>query len=236
MGSLDIVLDIPTIPRLLRRLLESGGQWVEVPVVENSTDRAYAEKAVEALRQQGLIELEGDRLRIVESASNGKTINSIIRFYTDADKVVRRRLLFRGILNSTQYACMIHVQTLVELMETEGFGRDDSEELIRTDEERGYLERRKIVYRTREGLQHRVFSFIPLHYYPHFITMKSEDTSRLKERLRDAGITMAEEDYLLGHYPEEIAGQSREYVKRENELIREKIKNEAFDAWWYYRF
>ncbi len=236
MGSLDIVLDVPAIPRLLRRLLESGGEWAEAIVAENPKERAYTEEAVEALRREGLIEQRGDLLRIVESAGNCEVIDKIIHFYASADRAARRRLLFRGILNCTQYACMIYVDALIDLMATEGFDRMDTEELVQRDEKRGYLERQKIIYRTRGGLKHKVFPFIPVHYYPHFITMKSGDTSRLKERLRDAGIVIAEEDYLLGHYPEEIANQSREYIKREKGFIRERIKNEAFDVWWYYRF
>ncbi len=99
----------------------------------------------------------------------------------------------------------------------------------------GYVERLKIMYRAREGLKHRCFSFIPLYYYPHFIMMKPDNTGRLRERLKETGVAMVEEEYLLGRYPKEIARQSRDYVFREKEYIRERIKNEAFDIWWFYR-
>ena len=41
---------------------------------------------------------------------------------------------------------------------------------------------------------------------------------------------------ILGRYPKEIARQSRDYVVREKEYIRERIRSEALDVWWYYRF
>ena len=91
------------------------------------------------------------------------------------------------------------------------------------------------MYRTREGLPHKSFPFIPVYYYPHFIAMKTDNAEHLRERLRHAGIVMKEEEYLLGHYPKQVAAQAREYVQREKEYIREKIKDEAFDVWWYYR-
>jgi hypothetical protein len=47
---------------------------------------------------------------------------------------------------------------------------------------------------------------------------------------------MIEEDYLLGHYPKELAKQSREYILKEKGHIQERMKDEAFDIWWYYRF
>ncbi|MBP1732118.1 MAG: hypothetical protein H6Q55_2547, partial [Deltaproteobacteria bacterium] len=50
------------------------------------------------------------------------------------------------------------------------------------------------------------------------------------------GIQLTEEDYLLGNYPKELAAQSRDYVLKEKQHIKEKIKSEAFDVWWYYRF
>ena len=64
----------------------------------------------------------------------------------------------------------------------------------------------------RDGVTHRSFPFIPLYYYPHFISMKTDDTEHLRARLKHAGITMTEEEYLLGHYPKEIADQAREYI------------------------
>jgi hypothetical protein len=236
MGSLDLLLDIPTIPRVLKLLIERGGECAEATVTENLPAGAYAGKAIETLHRQGIIEQEEGRLRIVKSAENDRTINGIIGFYSDTDRVTRRRLLFRGILNAAQYACMVHLDTLVELMEAEGFTRPETEGLIQMDGKRGYVERQKIIYRTREGLKQKTFSFIPLHYYPHFIAMKSDYVDRLKERFKGAGISLTEEEYVLGHYPTEIATQSREYLRTEKESLQEKIKNEAFDIWWYYRF
>jgi hypothetical protein len=45
-----------------------------------------------------------------------------------------------------------------------------------------------------------------------------------------------EEAYLLGNYPKELAARARDYVQKEKNHIKEKIKGEAFDVWWYYRF
>ena len=59
--------------------------------------------------------------------------------------------------------------------------------------------------------------------------MKPDNTGHLRERLRNTGVVMIEEEYLLGRYPKEIARQSRDYVAREKEYIREKIRGEAFE-------
>jgi len=236
LGTLDLFLDAPAIPRVLRLLRENSGSDRRSSVVQSLPDKAYTEKAIDTLRTEGLIEEKDGLLRIVEGEENERRIEGIIRFYASVDTAARRRLLFRGILNSAQYACLVHLATLKGLMETEGVHGEETEDLIEKEASLGFVERLPIIYRTREGLPHRSFPFIPVYYYPHFIAMKTDNAGQLRERLRRAGVVMVEEEYLLGHYPKQVAAQAREYVQREKEYIREKIKDEAFDVWWYYRF
>ncbi|OPY66696.1 MAG: hypothetical protein A4E57_02661 [Syntrophorhabdaceae bacterium PtaU1.Bin034] len=236
MGSSEILLDSPAIPRVLELLMETKEGCDEMSVMKLLPDKAYAQKALQVLLGQGIIEKEDGRLRIAEGEEISRTIKGIIRFYARIDRITRRRLLFRGILNTTHYECLVHFNTFIGLMQNEGFAQPEVEVLLEKDRREGYVERVKIMYRSREGVRHRCFPFIPLYYYPHFIMMKSDQTEHLRERLKNAGVCMTEEEYLLGHYPKEIASQSRDYITREKEHIRQKIKNEAFDIWWYYRY
>jgi hypothetical protein len=235
-GSLNALLDLPAVPRILKLLLSTGAGNEETSLIESLPDRVYTKKAVELLVRQGVVTREGGALKIAEGEEARRTVDGIMRFYADLDRVSRRRLLFRGILNATQYACLVHFKTFTDLMEAEGFGRADMEAELDKDRKEGYVERLTVMYRAREGLKHRYFPFIPLYSYPHFIVMKPESTGHLRGKLQNAGIFMAEEEYLLGHYPKEIAHQARDYLTREGEHIKEKIKGEAFDIWWYYRF
>ena len=236
MTSFRFLLDLPAIPRVLQLLLHGQTGAREDSVIEHLRERAYTNKAIEMLVGQGIIRRENGLLTIVEGEENSRRVSGIMRFYHDVDRTVRRRLLFRGILNAANYAYLVHFKTLTTLMETDGFSPEDVDAVLDADGREGYVERLKVMCRAREGLEHRCFSFIPLHHHPHFIMMKPDNTGHLQERLRNMGVVMIEEEYLLGRYPKEIARQSREYVVREKEYIREKIKNEAFDVWWYYRF
>ena len=236
MASFNALLDLPAVPRILKLLLSTGAEHGEASLVESLPDRAYTEKAVEMLVRQGIVTRERGALKIAEGEEARRTVNGIMQFYADLDRASRRRLLFRGILNATQYACLVHFKTFTDLMEAEGFGRADMEAVLDKDAKEGYVERLTIMYRAREGLKHRCAPFIPLYSYPHFIVMKPDATGHLQGKLRSAGIFMIEEEYLLGHYPKELAHQARDYLTREGEHIKEKIKGEAFDIWWYYRF
>lgn len=236
MGSVDLLLDAPAIPCVLRLLLDKQGEDRQASVMEAFPDRALAVAAVEALEAQGLVREENDFLKVVRTEETARRIDAIILFYEHVTRVERRKLLFRGILNTAQYACLVHLDTFVGLMEAEGFTRGDVQGMADTDGEEGLVERIMITYRERRGQTKKTFPFIPLHYYPHFLAMKTDNPDNTKERLARAGITMTEEEYLLGHYPKEKADQAREYIEREKGHIRERIKNEAFDIWWYYRF
>jgi len=234
--SFRFLLELPAIPRVLQLLLHGQTGAREDSVIEHLQKRAYTQKAIEMLVGLGIIRRENGLLTIVEGEENSRRVSGIMRFYHDVDRTVRRRLLFRGILNAADYAYLVHFKTFTSLMETDGFTLEDVDAVLDADGREGYVERLKVMCRAREGLEHRCFSFIPLHHHPHFIMMKPDNTGHLQERLRNMGVVMIEEEYLLGRYPKEIARQSREYVVREKEYIREKIKNEAFDVWWYYRF
>ena len=235
MTSFHFLLDLPAIPRVLKVLLRGRTGTREDSVIEHLQDRAYTNKAIEMLVGQGIIRKENGLLFIVEGEENSRRVSGIMRFYDDIDRAARRRLLFRGILNATQYAYLVHFEIFTALMETDGFSREDVDAVLDEESREGYVERLKVMYRAREGLGHRCFPFIPLYHYPHFIMMKPDDTGHLRERLKETGVVMAEEEYLLGRYPKEIARLSREYVLREKEYIREKIRSEGFDIWWYYR-
>ncbi len=236
MGTFSLLLDTPAIPRILRSLLSQKEGSDEKAVLGSLPDEAFTKKAIEILLAHGMIKREEGVLKIAETGESSRKIREIIEFYEHVDRDTREKLLFRGILNSTQYKCLIHFATFMELMGEEGFGEDEVKALLAKDSKEGHVERLKIMYRSREGLKHRFFPFIPLYYYPHFIVMNSDNVDHLRWRLQGAGILLVEEEYLLGHYPKEIARQARDYIDREKEHIREKIKNEAFDIWWYYRF
>ncbi len=236
MATVNILLDIPAIPRILELLREKGGGRDEAELAACFSDGAYSRKALDILVARGIVMKENGVLRLAQTEECSRAVAGILRFYGQIDRVARRRLLFRGILNGMQYQCLVHLDAFCDMMEAEGYVRADVDAMIAKEVKEGYVEQVKIMYRAREGLKHKSFPFIPLYYYPHFIMMKADNTEHLRERLKSAGVFMIEENYLLGHYPKELAKQSREYILKEKSHIQDRMKNEAFDIWWYYRF
>jgi hypothetical protein len=236
MATVGILLDFPAIPRILELLKEKAGGRDEADLAASFPEGTYSRKALDILLARGIVTREEGLLKLAETEESNRAVAGVMRFYGQVDRVARRRLLFRGILNGMQYQCLVHLDTFYDMMQAEGYDRPDVDAMIARESKEGYVEQVNILYRGREGLMHRSFPFIPLYYYPHFIMMKAGNTEHLRERLKNAGVLMVEESYLLGHYPKELARQSREYIIKEKSHIQERMKNEAFDVWWYYRF
>jgi hypothetical protein len=230
------LLDTPAIPRILEMLLECEEGREEFPLLQALGDEAHATKAVDILLRHGIIAREKGRIRICRGEQVARKVELIVNFYGDVQRAARKNLVFRGILNVTYYKCLVHLGTFVEMMEHEGFSKGETIRTVDEEVREGYVQHLKIVYRARSGLKHKFFPFIPLYYYPHFIVMNADNMQPLRSRFENTGVALTEEDYLLGNYPKELAAQARDYILKEKHHIKEKIKNEAFDVWWYYRF
>jgi len=230
------LLDTPSIPRRLEILLECEEGRDEQALLQALGDASYAAKAVNILLEHAIITREKSRLRISHGSEVTEKVQQIVGFYRDVQRATRKELTFRGILNATYYKCLIHMGTFMEMMEQEGFGREETTGTINEEVKQGYVQHLKIVYRSRSGIKHKFFPFIPLYYYPHFIVMEANNAEPFRAKFENTGIALIEEDYLLGNYPKELAAQARDYILKEKDHIKEKIKSEAFDVWWYYRF
>jgi len=230
------LLDTPSIPRILEILLESDEGRDEPALLQALGDASHGAKAVDILLEHGMITREKGRLRICHGSGVTHRVRQIVSFYGSIQRAARKGLMFRGILNATYYKCLIHFGTFIEMMEHEGFDKEETVAILDEEKKQGYVQHLKIVYRSRSGLKHKFFPFIPLYYYPHFIVMDANNVEPFRAKLENTGIALTEEDYLLGNYPKELAAQARNYILKEKNHVKEKIKSEAFDVWWYYRF
>ena len=236
MASYRHLLDTPSIPRILEILLESEEGRDESALLQTFGDASYAAKAVDTLVEHAIITREKGRLRICHGSEVAQKVLRIVSFYGEIQRAARKELMFRGILNATYYKCLIHFGTFIEMMEHEGFDKGETIGTLGEEVKQGYVQHLKILYRSRSGLKHKFFPFIPLYYYPHFVVTDANNAQPLRARLENPAITLTEEDYLLGNYPKELAAQSRDYILKEKNHVKEKIKDEAYDVWWYYRF
>jgi hypothetical protein len=236
MSSFDILLRTPSIPMVLRSLIEAPEGRDESAFSSGSFEGPYVTTALEALLEHGLIEKDEGTLRLTDEPENSKKVAQLLEFYENVQKRARIQLTCRGILNATQYRYFVHLNTFTEMMVQEGFDRSEVDEILAKEKSNGRLDQFKIIYPSRQGFKHKIFPIIPLYHYQDCVAMNSGNIIQFRARIEDAGEAGVEEDYLLGAYTKEMANQAREYISAQKAHIKERVKNGASEMWSYYQF
>jgi hypothetical protein len=96
------LLDTPSIPRILQILLEYEEGRDESALLQSVGDAPYATRAVDILLEHGVIAREKGRLRICHDSGVAQKVRQIVGFYGDLQRLARKDLMFRGILNILQ--------------------------------------------------------------------------------------------------------------------------------------
>lgn len=234
-SSADILIYTPAIPMILRSLMETPEGRDESDLLGGSSEEgSHVTKALEALLERGLIVKDGGKLRLTDRAENIKKIENLLLFYDDVRKRIEIELTFRGILNSTEDQCLVHIEALMDMMTQEGFSDSEVDGMLAREKSAGYVEQLKIVYhRPQYGVKYKLFPIIPVHYQQDFV-VKGDNVFEFRANLLDRGDAEVEEDYLLGSYPKEMARQAREYIESQKVHIKKKIKSGVYEMWSYY--
>ena len=121
MGSVDLLLDAPAIPRVLRLLMDSQGRtgtppsWRPSPTwIACAAPSMHSKQRASSAGRKASSKWRGPRRRPGASTRSSN-------FYEQVEQGRAKKLLFRGILNIAQYSCLVHFDTFVGLMEAEGF-------------------------------------------------------------------------------------------------------------------
>ena len=130
MGSFDALLYTPTIPAILRSLAETPEGKDESDFDVGPSERQYVSKAIQALLEHGLITRDEGTLRLTKKTEYLEKVERLLEFYDDVQKQARIRLTFRGILNATQYRCLVHLHTFMEMMGQEGFDNNEVDGIL----------------------------------------------------------------------------------------------------------
>jgi hypothetical protein len=154
MQTFGLLLDMPVTPLVLRALLDGEGKD-EHDLISELSHSPGIPAAIRMLVEQGLIRRTGARLKLVRDGDTRRRIDQIVAFYEKVDSNVRRKLLFRGILNTTQYKCLVREKCFMEMMEHEGASRADVDQLIDENGKQGCVERMTVAYRIRQGMECR---------------------------------------------------------------------------------
>ena len=222
---------LPTAVKVLKYLMS-----VSAPSTHNDISRAVREgqahvyRALTELMARGLIDGDNeDHYRYRATPEADEACRKLFALY---DKVITRlhkELLVRGLLSQPAPRYLWHINKLLEVLERQGFDREDAVPFLDQETKKGYIKRVRMIFVAR--IPFTAPPFIPYYYMSDFRNIDPNEYEQLKQQCRNSGLLMNEENYLMGTYPTELAQPATQYVEKEKRQMRDMLLEEAFQYW-----
>ncbi len=220
-------MEEPTLVRILRILQDKGGKASEEEIrgALSGEKPAYIDRAFEELRNRGILRREGDLWEISSSPEIEALVQKLFALYEKVARAAKKEMLVRGILSRTSWHYLLRFEVLLEILEQEGFEREEIREFIQKEVERGYIEKFKVVW---VGKASGAPIFMPSYYLSYLAYISPEEYRKLRG---NTSVPVFEDEYLLGKYPDEVAAPAREYMEREHKELCNMLRERAFFHW-----
>ena len=223
--------NLPTVVKVLKHLMTAPE-----PSLYNDITRAVHEgqvlvdRALAELIGRGVVDMCGEAS--YHYRATPETDEFCQRLFALYDKVMSRsqkELFVRGLLSQPGPRYLWRISKLLEVLEREGFAREDAIQFLDQETKKGYIRRVKIIFVAR--ISFMAPPFIPYYYMSDFRNVDNDEYEQLKQQGDRLGFAMDEEDYLMGTYPPELSQPAVQYVEKEKRQIRDMLKEEAFRQW-----
>jgi len=223
--------DLPTAVKVLKYLRD-----VSAPSTHNDISRAvrdgqaHVRRALAELVARGLIDRHGeDHYRYRATPEADELCRKLFALYDKVSTRTQKELLVRGLLSQPGPRYLWHMNKLLEVLEREGFTREDAVPFLDQETEKGYIKRVRMIFVAR--IPFTAPPFIPYYYMSDFRNIDPNEYEQLKQQCRNSGLLMNEENYLVGTYPPELSQPATQYVEKEKRQMRDMLWEEAFQQW-----
>ena len=223
--------NLPTAVEVLKYLMD-----VSVPSTPTNISRAVHEgqilvdRALTELMARGLIDRYGeDKYHYLATPEADELCRKLFALYGKVGTRSQKELLARGLLSQPGPRYLWHVNKLLEVLESEGFTREDAAPFLDQETSKGYIKTIRIIFVAR--LSFTAPPFIPYYYITDFRKVDANEHQQLKQQCLNLGLSMNGVDYLMGAYPPELAQPAVQYVEKDKRQIRDILREEAFQQW-----
>ena len=223
--------DLPAAVKVLKYLRD-----VSAPSTHNDISRAVREgqahvhRALTELMVRGLIDRHGeDHYHYRGTPEADELYRKLFALYDKVSTRPQKELLVRGLLSQPSPRYLWHMNKLLEVLEREGFTREDAVPFLDHETKKGYIKRVRIIFVA--GIPFTTSPFIPYYYMSDFRNIDPNEYEQLKQQCRNLGLLMNEENYLMGTYPPELSQPATQYVEKEKRQMRDMLWEEAFQQW-----
>lgn len=254
---------MPALVKVLKYLRENPG-WNDFHdvIIATGESQTRAEKALGKLTASGIIENDGGRSRYVPTAKAEDFSLKFLGLYGKLIAEPQMELMMRGFLCAIgQPAAYLRLTRLLEVLEKEGFKREEVISFIEREMGRRRIEKLHIIFTVNGPGSAGAIAYqcptsnskwlrvIPIPRVPYppplaistYYMSSSRDVSvaevaRMREEYLSSKTAGAEEEYVLGVYPSELSEPAMKYLSHEKEKILRALKEEAFQQWFGLRY
>ncbi len=223
--------DLPTAVKVLKYLRD-----VSAPSTHNDISRAVRDgqaqvrRALTELVARELIDRHGeDCYRYRATPEADELCRKLFDLYDKVSARPQKELLVRGLLSQPGPRYLWYINKLLEVLEREGFTREDAVPFLNQETEEGYIKRVKMIFVAR--IPFTAPSFIPYYYMSDFRNIDPNEYEQLKQQCLNSGLLMNEENYLVGTYPPELSQPATQYVEKEKRQMRDMLWEEVSQQW-----
>ena len=216
---INSMLDIPISIKVLKCLKENQARELTKGEIADSIkeDQKYVNKALEELVERDIVVKKTEFYSYIPTRHSEEFSEKMFKLYEVVSRKRLEKLLIRGLLCKAP----LHMNGLLEILEMEGFDREEIKALLEEDIKNGYI--KKIRFPELRHL-YRYYPFMRRFFW--FFRQRLTvlpDYKKLGEYFKHQGVEVQEEDYLIGSYPPELANPAREYLDREHKELRRKL-------------
>ena len=223
--------NLPAAVKVLKYLKD-----VSVPSTPSDISRAVYEgqalvdRALTELVARGLIDRHGeDQYAYRATPEAGELCRKLFALYDKVNARLQMELLVRGLLSQPGPRYLWHKNKLLEVLERDGFVREDAALFLDRETKKGCIKRVRVIFVAR--ISFTAPPFIPYYYMSDFRNVDADEHEQLRQQCRTLGLSMSEEDYLMGAYPSEPSQPAIRYLEKEKRQIRDILREEAFQQW-----
>ena len=223
--------NLPTVVKVLKYLRD-----VSAPSTHNDISRAvrdsqaHVHRALTELVARGLIDRYGEDCYYYRATPEADELcQKVFALYDKVSTRPQKELLVRGLLSQPGPRYLWHMNKLMEVIEREGFSREDAVPFLDQETKKGYIKRVRMIFVAK--IPFTAPPFIPYYYMSDFRNIDPNEYEQLKQQCRNSGLLMNEENYLMGTYPTELAQPATQYVEKEKRQMRDMLLEEAFQHW-----
>ncbi len=192
--------------------------------------QAQVRRALAELVARELIDRHGeDYYRYRATPKADELCRKLFALYDKVSTRPQKELLVRGLLSQPGPRYLWYINKLLEVLEREGFTREDAIPFLNQETERGYIKRVRMIFVAR--IPFTAPPFIPYYYMSDFRNIDPNEYEQLKQQCRNSGLLMNEEYYLVGTYPPELSQPATQYVEKEKRQMRDMLWEEVSQQW-----